>query len=154
MKIAVISDTHDNLPNFKKALEWIKKQGITTVLHCGDICKQETIDEATKDFPGQIKFVRGNGDINLDELPETSEVEIGVKKIGFAHYPWLGRKMAKTKKYSTVFFGHIHMPWRWKVGKCALICPGNLSGVHYRATFAVYDTESGKLELKMLETLD
>ena len=28
MKIAIVSDTHNNWPNFKKAIDWIKKESI------------------------------------------------------------------------------------------------------------------------------
>ena len=39
MKIAIISDTHNNWPNFKKAIEWIKKEKIKLILHCGGYSK-------------------------------------------------------------------------------------------------------------------
>ena len=69
MKIAIISDTHNNMANFKKAIDYIKGGGIKLILHCGDIQSQETIDEAVKYFAapkgeprpegrgGEIKFV-------------------------------------------------------------------------------------------------
>ena len=50
MKIAIISDTHDNLANLKKAIDWIKKEKIKIVIHCGDIFKPETIKEILKRF--------------------------------------------------------------------------------------------------------
>ena len=53
MKIAIISDTHDNLANFKKAISLIKKEKIKILIHCGDIFEPETIKEALKDFPGK-----------------------------------------------------------------------------------------------------
>ena len=52
MKIAIIADTHNNWANFKKAIEWIKKEKIKLILHCGDICSQEIIDDARKLFEG------------------------------------------------------------------------------------------------------
>ena len=36
MKIGIISDTHDNMSKIKSAVEFFKKAGIKTVLHCGD----------------------------------------------------------------------------------------------------------------------
>ena len=69
MKIAIVSDTHNNWANFKKAIDWIKNEKIQLILHCGDISSQETIDEAIKYFVDEIKFVKGNADFNLD-LPE------------------------------------------------------------------------------------
>ena len=61
MKLAIISDTHDNLKNFEKAINWFNKEGIELVLHCGDISSQETIDFANKLFKGEIKYVKGKG---------------------------------------------------------------------------------------------
>ena len=63
MKIAIISDTHDNLPNFKKAIDWIKKQGIKTIIHCGDVACPETLDSALTDFSGQVFVSLGNADV-------------------------------------------------------------------------------------------
>ena len=50
MKIAVLSDSHDNLANFKKAIFQIKKERIKFLIHCGDIFEPETVKEALKDF--------------------------------------------------------------------------------------------------------
>ena len=38
MKIGIISDTHDNLRNLEAALELLRAEGVTKVLHCGDVC--------------------------------------------------------------------------------------------------------------------
>ena len=46
MKIAIISDTHDNVATFKKAVDLIKKEKIKTIIHCGDIFKPEKLNLA------------------------------------------------------------------------------------------------------------
>jgi len=153
MKIGIISDTHDNWSNFKKVIEWFNKEEIKTVLHCGDIFSQETIDNADKIFSGEIKYVRGNADYSLENIPEKLDIELGNKKIGFAHFPDVVKKMAQSQDYDTVFYGHTHRPWDEKIGNCHMINPGELAGHFYKPTFAVYDTDNGKLELKILETL-
>jgi putative phosphoesterase len=169
MKIAIVSDTHNNWANFKKAIEWIKKEKIQLILHCGDICSQETLDDANKLFDAKIKFVKGNGDHGLD-LPEKMELEVegnpsagastelsrmssGRVKIAFCHFPDLAKKMAQSGKFDVVFYGHTHRPWEEKIKKCHMINPGELAGHFYKATFAVYDTNTEKLELKVLEKL-
>ena len=152
MKIAVISDTHNNWVNFKKAIDWIMKEKIRLILHCGDISGQETIDDAKKYFDGEIKFVKGNADYNLD-LPEKMELEFGGKKIAFCHFPDMAKKLAQSGSFDLVFYGHTHRPWDEKIGNCHMINPGELAGQFYKPTFAVYDTETGKLGLKLLEKL-
>jgi len=167
MKTAIISDTHDNLPNFKKVVDWIKKEKIKTIIHCGDACAPATLKEALKDFSGKVYFVFGNvdGDLfritklsyegfpNLRVCGEMGELEIDGKKIAFCHFPKFAKGLANTQEYDLVFYGHTHKPWEEKIGKCRLVNPGNLSGFPYKATFAVYDTETDKLELEILEKL-
>ncbi|MCX6721535.1 MAG: metallophosphoesterase family protein [Candidatus Staskawiczbacteria bacterium] len=156
MKIAIVSDTHNNWANFQKAIEWIKNENIQLILHCGDISSQEIIDDAKKLFGNDIKFVKGNADWDLD-LPESLEVEFNSKKIGFVHFPDIAKKMAQSGKYDMVFYGHTHRAWDERVpsgrGETHMINPGELAGQFYKPTFAVYDTSSGNLELKLLEKL-
>lgn len=177
MKIAVVSDTHNNWVNFKKAIDWIKKEKISLILHCGDIASQEIINEANKYFaalqgePRQrrastIHFVKGNGDYGLD-LPEKMELELDKNKIAFTHLPNTAKKLAQSGKYDLVFYGHTHRPCLsrrspserdeggggGKIKQCLLVNPGELAGQLYKPSFAVYDTITGNLELKILEQL-
>jgi len=169
VKIAIVSDTHDNIPNFKKVIDFLNKEKVDLMLHCGDICNQETIDEAVKSFKGEIKFVRGNGDYDLHNIPEKMEIELDNKKIAFIHYPDKARELAESKnssrvsgqEYDLVFYGHTHRPWEEKVGNpstgsgqvCRLVNPGELAGQRYKPCFALYDTKTDKLELKILEKI-
>lgn len=168
MKIAIVSDTHDNLPNFKKAVDWIKKQGIEIIIHCGDACAPATLGEILRDYSGTMYFVFGNvdGDLfritklsyegfpNLKVCGESGEVELEGKKIAFCHFPEFARGLAHTQDYELVFYGHTHKPWEEKIGKCRLINPGNLANLFYQPTFAVYDFQTDELELKILEKLE
>ena len=168
MKIAIISDTHDNLPNFKKAVDWIKKEKIKTIIHCGDICAPGVLKEIAKKFTGKIHLVFGNVDgaqffmtkmVYENQLPnvilygEKGEIKAGGKRIAFVHLPEFARGLAFTKKYDLVFYGHTHKPWEEKIGNCRLVNPGNLANLFYKATFAVYDTKTDNLELKIIEKL-
>jgi len=153
MKIAIVSDTHNNWNNFKKAIDWIMEQKIKLILHCGDIMSQEMIDKAQNVFDGEIKYVKGNGDYGLD-LPEKMELEFNGKKIAFTHFPDIAKKLAQSGNYDLIFYGHTHRPWDEKINECHMINPGELAGQFYKPTFAIYDTATGKLELKILEILD
>ncbi len=158
MKFAIVSDTHDNMANFNKAIDFLNKEGINIMLHCGDISNQQTIDEAVKNFKGKINFVRGNADYDLHDISDSLNLDIGGKKISFIHYPDLAKKLAQTGKYDLVFYGHTHKPWldRLKVGEgkvCLLVNPGELAGQCFKPTFAIYNTETDHIELKILEKL-
>ena len=65
MKLAIISDTHDNLPNFKTAVDWINEEKIKTIIHCGDIFKPETIKEVLKRFKGKIYIIFSPADADF-----------------------------------------------------------------------------------------
>jgi len=163
MKIAIVSDTHDNLPNFRKAVDWIKKQGIETIIHCGDVACPETLDSALAGFTGQVFISLGNADIGhgwekclvpgAQHFKEFGRVKINGKNIGFCHFPETAKHLAKLGEYDLVFYGHTHKPWKQEIGKCQFVNPGNLCGSPYKATFAVFDTENNLLELKILEKL-
>jgi len=167
MKIAIISDTHDNTATLKKAIDWIKKEKIKTIIHCGDIFKPETLKEGLKDFEGKICLIFSKADADFSRIPEDSfknlpkskvfeesgQIKISGKKIAFCHFPEIGRDLAKTQKYDLVFYGHTHKPWEEKIGKTRLVNPGNIAGLFFRPSFAIYDTKTDKLELKILEKL-
>jgi len=152
MKIAIVSDTHNNFVNFKKSIDWANKKGVHMILHCGDIQTQQVIDDSKESFNGEIKFVKGNGDYDLD-LPEKMELEVDSKKIAFCHFPEIAKKLATSGKFDIIFYGHTHKPWEEIVNNCRLVNPGELAGQLFKPTFAVYDTITNLLELKILDNL-
>jgi len=154
MKIAIISDSHDNLANIKKVVDWLNKEEIKLILHCGDINSQDAVDEINNNFKGETKFVRGNADSSIKELEEIGELELENKRIAFGHFPDKAKELALSGKYDLVFYGHTHKPWEEKTGDCRLVNPGEVAGQFYKPTFAVYDIGNDKLELKIIERLN
>jgi len=166
MRIAIISDTHDNLENIKKACQWLNKEGIKEMIHCGDIASRDTVVELSKLFDGNIYAVFGNMDKdylsqeeveglglnNFKIFPERGEVELGGQKFGLTHYLEEAKIMANDS-FKIIFYGHTHKPWEEDYQNTKLVNPGTLAGLLNKATFAVYDTENNKLELKILEKL-
>jgi putative phosphoesterase len=157
MKIAIISDTHDNLENLKKFFEFVKKEGVEILVHCGDVCNGETLKEIERNFK-EIYLCLGNADIKESLLKEAKrtrifekegKIEINGLKIGFCHM--FNVKEKNLKGFDFYFFGHTHWPFLKKEDDCYLANPGNLAGLFYKATFAILDTKSKKLELKILE---
>jgi len=172
MKIAIISDTHDNVPNLEKALKWMKDNNIEALIHCGDLCAPSILKTIlAPQFAGPIHMVFGNvedrdltsklaqkfnhvthhGDVGETEIDDPAESD--VKKIAFVHFPEKGKELAESGNYDIVFYGHTHKPWEEKVNGIRLVNPGTLAGMFNKATFAVYDTKTDELELKVLEQL-
>jgi putative phosphoesterase len=160
MKIAIISDTHDNLENLKKFLNFAKKEKIEVLIHCGDVTNGDTLKEIEENFEGRIYLVLGNADIK-DSLEKEAKrtkifekegkIEIEGFKIGFSHFS------PKTKKalgnFDFYFFGHTHWPTLKKKESCILANPGNLAGLYFKPSFAILETKTKNLELKLLERI-
>lgn len=166
MIIAIISDTHDNIPNIEKFLLWAKNNKIKTIIHCGDITTPSMITELFG--PAKINFHCVFGNVaDREMLPKVCKKFLNTKchgdegkiiinklNIAFCHFPEIAKKLAQSGNYQLVFYGHTHKPWieRFSNG-CQMINPGTLGGVFQKATFSIYNTTTQKLELKLLELL-
>jgi putative phosphoesterase len=173
MRFAIVSDTHSNVSNFKKAVKWINQEKIGLILHCGDIGDPESLKESLVEFKGQFLGVLGNMDrdfkLDLEKyqdkkikvLEKIAEINFDGKNIGITHFPETAKEMSESGKYDLVFYGHTHKPCLARRSfsegggrrECLLANPGELAGQIFKPTFAVYDTEKDLLELKILEKL-
>jgi len=167
MKVAIISDIHNNEVNLKKVLDFCAKEKIETIICCGDLASQETLDFLNDNFSGTVHYTFGNMDNdqlrnyefaevykNTKIYKKFGETEIDGKKIAFVHYPNVARELCNTKKYAFVFHGHTHKPWSsfaeasdGQGRKCMILNPGNVAGELFLPTFAVWNTEDDKFEL-------
>jgi len=162
MKIAIISDIHDNLVNLKKTLDWCLKNKVEKIVCCGDVTNFETIETMSKSFLGDIFLVSGNADIwyeeeleaykNIKYLGEIGVVELDGERVGVCHEPFKIKDVLK-KSVSIIFYGHTHKPWIEKRDKINVINPGTLGGMFFRASFAVWETGKIEPELKLVEEL-
>jgi len=175
MKFAIVSDSHGNVANFKKIAQWLNKENIKIILHCGDIGSPENLKESLAVFSGEFFGVFGNMDkdfkILVDEynkIPRVKieekvlETEMDGKKIAITHFPEEAKNLAETGKYDLVFYGHTHKPCLARRSfnegggrkkECLLVNPGESAGQFYKPTFAIYNTATDKLDLKILEKL-
>ena len=166
MKVAIFSDTHDNVPNLKKFFSWINDNNIEHVIFCGDLSTPAILrDVIVPNYQGRLYMVFGNvtDRENLSDLAakyekvrhfgDRGKIKIGKFNIGFVHYPDKAKEMAESGEFNYVFYGHSHKPWLEVVADCQLANPGTLAGLFNKATFAVFDAETGRLELKLLERL-
>lgn len=166
MKIAIISDIHNNTTNLQKVLNYCRYNEIKTIICCGDLASDETLDFLNDNFNGAIHYTFGNMDndqlkSHLDAkiykhtniYNNFGEVEIENKKIAFVHFPEIARKLAETGRYNFVFYGHTHKPWEEIIGKCKMLNPGNVAGEIYFPTFAVWNTENDKFDLIRIHNL-
>jgi len=99
MKIAVLSDIHDNILNLKKVLTRVKKERCEAILFCGDYCAPSVVKLIIElKIPTYAVF--GNVDGAHYEITklverlsfyyqfkEMAEIELDGKKIALCHYP-------------------------------------------------------------------
>ena len=161
MLIAIASDLHDNLANWQIFNDYLKKQGITTLLFCGDLCTSESLQHIRENFEGEIFFIAGNAELydfseaeNLENAKffgSYGQIEIDKIKIGLIHEPSHKSKLIRDfGPFDFIFYGHTHKPWLKQEGTTLVANPGTLGGVYYRASFAILDTKTKKIELKIL----
>jgi putative phosphoesterase len=165
MKIAIISDTHDNHATLLKFIKWINGNAINAIIHCGDICQRETLELLAMQVMVPIHVVYGNGDDPGDFTSlvkkysqlilhgEIGDIVLDDQRFIVNHYPERARMLAQSEKPEFSLYGHTHKPWEELVGDCRLVNPGTLAGLFQLATFALYDTQTKKLELKLVEQL-
>lgn len=168
MRIAICSDSHDNMVNIKKFLDYCNKERVELIIHCGDVTEEATKTFFLNNFSKKIEFIEGNADISgqkrikrtnkfqkIKHAPVPfSELNIDGIKIAACHEKSKAKRLALKNLYDIIFYGHSHKPWKEKINQTYLVNPGNLAGMFYRASFAVYDTLTRKLELKILELMN
>ncbi|OGY43553.1 MAG: hypothetical protein A3B89_03570 [Candidatus Buchananbacteria bacterium RIFCSPHIGHO2_02_FULL_40_13] len=176
MRIAIISDSHDNIVNTEKFLAWANENEIAIIIHCGDVSAPSMIKKVMVPmFSGPIHLVHGNVSDrkllkkicaefkNVTLHGDEGEIEIGrdiplqaggeKMKIAFCHFPERAKKLAQSGQYNLVFYGHTHKPWIENINKTILANPGTLGGLFQKATFAIFDTTTKNLDLKVLEDI-
>ncbi|NCO24208.1 MAG: YfcE family phosphodiesterase [Candidatus Infernicultor aquiphilus] len=159
MKIGIIADTHDNLPQIKKAVEIFNQEKVELVLHAGDFVSPFTCLEF-KNLNCPLKGVFGNNDgdkIYLQEkfkgigelFPEPYQTNINHKNIIMLHLEKLIDDLAESQKYEVIIYGHTHRTDLRKIGKTLIVNPGECGGwLSGKSTIALLDLEN--LEAKII----
>lgn len=156
MKIAVMSDTHDNIWKLERAINRV--QDADVVLHCGDLCAPFVIRHLGDGLEGiPVHIVWGNNDGDQHLLTEaasgydnvklhglTARLDLDGWSIAVNHYPDLGRDMALSGQYDLVCYGHDHTAHQQDVEGCMLLNPGEIMGMNGSSSLAIVDTESGE----------
>ncbi len=166
MLVGIFSDSHDNLVNLQKFLDYAKDNNFAALIFCGDLCAPATLKKVIiPSFTGPVHMIFGNvADRELlpkvvAEFPsvrlygDEGEFMIDELNIAINHYPNEAKKLAVSGKYNFVFYGHDHKPWLQTIGQTVLANPGTLAGMFNKATFAILDTTTRELSLKILENL-
>ena len=154
MRIAILSDTHDNIWVLKDLLAGLQADAL---LFCGDFCAPFTLAQIAEGFSGPVHIVFGNNDgdqLLLSQVAgrfshvtlhgDLAELELDGRRLAVTHYPRIGRALAKSGVYDLVCCGHSHERTVEQVGTTVLVNPGEVMGRLGLSTYAVYDTSTGQ----------
>ena len=146
MKIGILSDTHDLLrPEALLALN-----SCEAILHAGDICRQEILDELGK--IARVYVVRGNNDKEWAEhIPLFLDFEIAGLRVFMTH--------KKTElpddlsPYDLVVFGHSHKFDESHQGKTLFLNPGSCGPRRFNQpiTLAILEIEDRQITVTKID---
>jgi len=152
MRVAILSDIHDNIPKLKAALA--RMDDVSELICLGDLCSPFIVKELGEGFPGPIHIVFGNNDGDRFRITEAAgryahvqvygeyvELAIGGRTFAVNHFDNIGREIARAGLHDVVCFGHNHRFEIQNEGEVLIVNPGEIYGLLTGAsTFAVYDT--------------
>ena len=164
MRLAVLSDTHNNSTNLKNAIIRLREEHIETVLHCGDVTDLETA-LLLAEFRLIVTF--GNGDWNANQIRQNlmyyradnfgglvyrGEFD-GVKIAAtHGHLEGVRESLVESGEYAYVFQGHTHRRMDEMVRATHLVNPGALGGLHVEErSFVILDMQTGSLDFHLIE---
>ncbi len=158
MKIAIISDIHDNLWALETALTRVN--ACQALLCLGDLCSPFTLAAIAKGFGGNVHVVWGNNDgdkLRLTRVADqagnvtlhgdVAEVEMDGQVIAMSHYERVAKAMAESDRYRLACFGHSHRRQVSRQGETTIVNPGEVMGRFGTHSLAIYDTASSQVQM-------
>jgi uncharacterized protein len=161
MKIAVMSDSHDNIHNLVKALKICLDKEVDQILFLGDLINPG-LSDIFADFPIPIHMIFGNNEGDSKGIMERKFkpgtkftlasakydlLEYDNKKVFITHFPRVGMIAAKSGEFNYVFYGHDHTKSSEKIGNTWLINPGEISAHKSgKCEFIIWNTKDDSIE--------
>ncbi len=160
--MGVMSDSHDNIRNARRAAGIFARENVDLVIHLGDIIAPFTL-KAIKQELGDIPLtaIYGNNcgeklglqktasqlGVRLAEPP--LELEAGGKRILLLHgfgSPEVTRKivyaLAVSREWDLVLYGHTHERDEKRINGVLIINPGETAGALKSPSIAIIDLDS------------
>lgn len=137
MRIAVIADTHDRLPDFLLS----QLEGADEIWHLGDVCQPEILARI-ESLGSPVYVVRGNCDGEMN-WPLARTLERHGRRFFLTHIP----PFQKLSGCDVVLHGHTHVPRDEIIEGIRFLNPGCVTRPNRGApaSFAFLDIEEGSL---------
>jgi putative phosphoesterase len=136
MHIGIISDTHNYHHHVRRAIEIFRAQGVSCILHAGDITACSTASLLAELSGSRLIAVFGNCDTERMSLRSTIEAlggeahdrtydgQVDGKAIYMTHIPHGINQVVAGGTYDLVIYGHTHRQDIRRVGKTLIVNPG------------------------------
>ncbi|WP_440059178.1 metallophosphoesterase [Thermogladius sp. 4427co] len=173
MIVGVISDSHDNILALEKVLDRILREGITTIIHLGDIISPFTVRIMRETIKGRAKVigVLGNNDGDILMLYKLfadagwqlysgiKTIELNGRRLMIFHgygsideTENLAQAMAKSANVDAVLYGHTHKAVNELVGNKLLLNPGEVCGyLTGKVSYALLDLDKLRAQILGVE---
>jgi putative phosphoesterase len=164
MRIAILSDIHDNVWKLDAALKAVRDADV--MLCCGDLCSPFIIHQLGRAFRGPIHIVFGNNDGDLFRIAanarhyghirlhgELFRDQFDGHRFAMNHYDNIARSLAASGEFDVVCYGHNHLFAIERIGQTLVINPGAIMGAAFApdgartdvaSTFVIYETLIGE----------
>ncbi len=140
MMIGAMADTHDRLDAVDKAISFFNTQGMTDVLHAGNLVSPFVVPLFRK-LKAKLHFVWGNNegdrdfvrvrfaDIGVTPLGDFAELQLGGKKIALLHgtHEGIVDSLVRSGCYGLFVRGHSHKAEMIE-GETLVVNPGEVCG--------------------------
>lgn len=166
MRIAILSDIHDNVWKLAAALDAVSDAG--ALICCGDLSSPFVVHQLGRGFSRPIHMVLGNNDGDLYRITanarqyehmrihgELFRGEFDGQRVAANHYDNIARAIALSGEFDVVCYGHNHVYSVARIGRTLAINPGAIMGAAFSAagyrtdvasTLAIYDTATAEVE--------
>jgi putative phosphoesterase len=167
LRIAVLSDIHDNVWKLDAALAFVR-ENTEVMLCCGDLCSPFVVHQLGRGYLHPVHIVFGNNDgdqfritANAAKYPhlrihgEMFTGEFEGRKFAMNHFDAIARPIAASGLYDVVCFGHNHTREITRYRPTLAINPGAIMGAAFQpdgsrrdvpATFMIYDAAAHAVE--------
>jgi uncharacterized protein len=157
VRIGVVSDTHNHLPNVRRIVELLNAARVERVVHTGDITQAKTLD-VLAGLAAPLHGVFGNNDVERDAL-DAAIARHGFRfSEGLLRLDWAGRRIAVVHdprelagagELEVALHGHTHRLQVERGGGRLVFNPGECAG-HLPGHNAVGVVDLATLEVELL----